>query len=111
MTGFRRVSERSVFDGWIIKVRVGTFEAPDGSTFERDVVRHPGAVAIAPIDADGNTSLDIAVRVAAFPEEAHLRLILHPIITAANDVTRPRVTVPNAVNIIIEAMRAQVPVQ
>lgn len=57
MTGFRRVSERSVFDGWIIKVRVGTFEAPDGSTFERDVVRHPGAVAIAPIDADGNIVL------------------------------------------------------
>jgi len=57
VTGFRRVSERSVFDGWIIKVRVGTFEAPDGSTFERDVVRHPGAVAIAPIDADGNIVL------------------------------------------------------
>ncbi len=57
MTGFRRLDERHVFDGWIIKVRVGTFEAPDGSTFERDVVHHPGAVAIAPLDDEGNIVL------------------------------------------------------
>jgi ADP-ribose pyrophosphatase len=25
---------------------VGTFEAPDGSTFERDIVHHPGAVSV-----------------------------------------------------------------
>lgn len=49
---FRAVSERAVYDGYVIKVRVGTFSSPDGSTFERDVVHHPGAVAIAPIDDD-----------------------------------------------------------
>jgi ADP-ribose pyrophosphatase len=57
VSGFRRLSERHIFDGWIIKVRVGEFEAPDGTRFERDVVHHPGAVAIAPIDAEGNIVL------------------------------------------------------
>ena len=32
---------------------MATFEAPDGSTFERDVVRSPGAVAAVPVLADG----------------------------------------------------------
>lgn len=53
---FRALSERAVYDGYVIKVRVGTFGAPDGSTFERDIVHHPGAVAIAAVD-DGHITL------------------------------------------------------
>lgn len=49
---FRAVSERAVYDGYVIKVRVATFAGPDGSTFERDIVHHPGAVAIAAVDDD-----------------------------------------------------------
>lgn len=48
---FRAGSERAIYDGYVINVRVGTFHAPDGSTFERDLVHHPGAVAIAALDA------------------------------------------------------------
>jgi ADP-ribose pyrophosphatase len=29
-----------------------TFQAPDGVTFQRDLIRHPGAVAIVPVDGD-----------------------------------------------------------
>lgn len=52
--GFSREHERSVHEGAVIDVAVGTFRAPDGSTFERDVVRHPGAVSVVPLTADGD---------------------------------------------------------
>ena len=47
-------SSKTVFRGHVFNVRVDTLAAPDGLLYERDVVEHPGAVAIAPIDADGN---------------------------------------------------------
>src|SRR5262245_51306207 len=55
MAEFRRVSEREVHQGHIWRVVVAEFEAPDGSPFERDIVRSPGAVAVVPItfDVDG----------------------------------------------------------
>jgi ADP-ribose pyrophosphatase len=49
---FRKLTERRVHDGSLISVAVGTFEGPDGSTFERDLVRHPGAVSVVPVDDD-----------------------------------------------------------
>jgi len=57
--GFRRLSEREVHRGHIWRVVVGTFEAPDGSTFERDIVRSPGAVGVVPVlfDPEGNPSV------------------------------------------------------
>jgi ADP-ribose pyrophosphatase len=57
--GFRRVGEREVHHGHIWRVVVGTFEGPDGDTFERDVVRSPGAVGIVPVlfDPEGNPSV------------------------------------------------------
>jgi nudix-type nucleoside diphosphatase (YffH/AdpP family) len=59
MTGFRHVGDRQVHAGHIWNVVVGTFEAPDGSEFERDIVRSPGAVAAVPLtfDAEGNPSV------------------------------------------------------
>ncbi len=59
MTGFRHVSDRQVHAGHIWNVVVGTFAAPDGSAFERDIVRSPGAVAAVPLsfDAEGNPSV------------------------------------------------------
>jgi ADP-ribose pyrophosphatase len=32
--------------GWRISLVEATFEAPDGTSFTRDIVRHPGAVAV-----------------------------------------------------------------
>ena len=51
--GFRRVGESEVFRGSHISLARGTFEAPDGSTFERDLVHHPGAVAVVPVIEEG----------------------------------------------------------
>ena len=57
--GFRLVGEREVYRGHIWRVVVGTFDGPDGSRFQRDIVRSPGAVAAVPLvfDAEGNPSI------------------------------------------------------
>lgn len=57
MTSFRRVREETVHDGHVMRVVVGTYEGPDGDTFERDVIRHPGAVAVLPLHDDGTATL------------------------------------------------------
>lgn len=55
--GFRLVEEREVHDGEVIRVTTGSFVAPDGTTFERDLVRHPGAVSVVPLAGDGTALL------------------------------------------------------
>ena len=62
--GFRRVHEEVVHEGFVITLAVGTFEAPDGSTFIRDVVHHPGAVSVVPVHDDGTVSLVTQYRAA-----------------------------------------------
>lgn len=59
MTEFRRVSERTVHEGHVWDLAVVEFEAPDGSSFTRDIVRSPGAVGVLPLvfDAEGNPSV------------------------------------------------------
>lgn len=55
MTGFRHLGEEVVHQGYIWRVAVAEFEAPDGTRFTRDIVRSPGAVAAVPLRhrADG----------------------------------------------------------
>jgi ADP-ribose pyrophosphatase len=55
--GFRLLDERVVHRGHVITTTVATFAAPDGTSFERDVVRHPGAVAVVPLDDRGRVHL------------------------------------------------------
>jgi 8-oxo-dGTP pyrophosphatase MutT (NUDIX family) len=55
--GFARVSERTVYEGRVISLAVGTFSGPDGATFERDVVHHPGAVAVVPLLDDDTVAM------------------------------------------------------
>ena len=50
--GFTKRSERVVHEGHVISVVVGTFADPNGDEFTRDVVHHPGAVSIVPLDGD-----------------------------------------------------------
>ena len=57
MSGFRKASEREVWRGSLVVAGVGTHVAPDGSTFERDVVHHPGAVSIVPVLDGGEAVL------------------------------------------------------
>jgi ADP-ribose pyrophosphatase len=48
-SGFRRLEESELYHGALVTVARGRFQAPDGSTFERDVVHHPGAVSVVPV--------------------------------------------------------------
>ena len=50
--GFTKISERLIHQGHIVSFAVGTFEAPDGHRFERDIVHHPGAVSVVAVDDD-----------------------------------------------------------
>ena len=57
MAGFRHLRDDLVHEGWVIRLFTSTFEAPDGTEFRRDVVRHPGAVSVVPLQADGTVVL------------------------------------------------------
>ncbi len=57
---FRHIGERLRYDAGFFNLVTGTFVAPDGFSFERSIVRHPGAVCIAALHAD-NESV-VAVR-------------------------------------------------
>jgi 8-oxo-dGTP pyrophosphatase MutT (NUDIX family) len=54
---FRRIGERERFDGGFFNVKTATFVGPNGFTFEREVIRHPGAVAIVALESDGRSVL------------------------------------------------------
>ncbi len=57
--GFHHLGDRLVHQGHVWHVAVGSFEAPDGERFQRDIVRSPGAVAAVPLqfDAEGVASV------------------------------------------------------
>lgn len=57
MSAFRQVASRSIHRGFVIDVEVGTFVGPDGGEFERDIVRHPGAVSVVPLHDDQTVTL------------------------------------------------------
>jgi 8-oxo-dGDP phosphatase len=54
---FRIVDQRRDWAGRRIAVSVVDVEGPDGSRHEREVVRHPGAVAVVPLHDDGSVTL------------------------------------------------------
>jgi ADP-ribose pyrophosphatase len=54
---FRFLGEEIRFEGFRISVTEARFVAPDGTAFTRDIVRHPGAVAVVPITDDGEVLL------------------------------------------------------
>lgn len=41
------------YDGKLLHIRLDTVRLPNGKTAAREVVRHPGAVVVVPIDSDG----------------------------------------------------------
>jgi ADP-ribose pyrophosphatase len=55
--GFRHLGDRVLHRGHTISLAIGTYEGPDGSTFEREIVRHPGAVSVVPLHDDGTVTL------------------------------------------------------
>jgi len=57
LPAFRKLAEEELLSGHLISVARGTFLSPDGEHFERDIVHHPGAVVVVPLDADGTVVL------------------------------------------------------
>jgi len=52
-TEFRLITEELHYEGYAFKVFNTRWESPDGEVFERDLVRHIGAVAVVPVTEDG----------------------------------------------------------
>jgi ADP-ribose pyrophosphatase len=50
-------SSRSVHDGRIVKLSLEEVTLPNGNTVTLEVIRHPGASAVVPVDAAGNVVL------------------------------------------------------
>lgn len=51
-SGFQKLGERLVFEGAVVSCYRTRFRGPDGSEFDRDVVKHPGAVSVVAVDGD-----------------------------------------------------------
>ena len=54
---FTPTGEETMHRGWFIRVQRATFRDPSGATFERDIVRHPGAVAVVALTDAGSVVL------------------------------------------------------
>ena len=50
--GFTKTGERVLHEGFVITLATATFVGPAGEVMERDVVHHPGAVAVVALDGD-----------------------------------------------------------
>jgi ADP-ribose pyrophosphatase len=48
----KTLSSNKIFQGRIVRLRVDQVSLPDGRQSQREIVEHPGAVAILPLDAD-----------------------------------------------------------
>lgn len=53
----RVVDSRSVFDGRVVKLRVEEIELPGGRRSRLELIAHPGAAAVVPIDERGDVLL------------------------------------------------------
>ena len=58
------ISKQRIHRGHVIDISVDRVELPNGNTIELDMVRHPGAAAIVPVDDQGNVLLVRQVRYA-----------------------------------------------
>jgi ADP-ribose pyrophosphatase len=61
---FRVVGSTEIADAGFLKVTRDVVEGPEGESFERHVVHHPGAVVVVPVDADQRVVLVRQYRVA-----------------------------------------------
>ena len=63
--GLKTLSSTEVYAGRVVRVHDDRVEMPDGSSAQRIVVEHPGAVVIVPLDGAGNVMLVRQPRYAA----------------------------------------------
>lgn len=57
MGAFTVGSEEVIFSGRVVTLARASFVDPDGKPFQREVVHHPGAVAVVPLHDDGTITL------------------------------------------------------
>lgn len=57
LPSFTAAGEETIHQGWLLRIQRATFLDPDGRPFTRDIVRHPGAVAVVPVTAAGSVLL------------------------------------------------------
>jgi 8-oxo-dGTP pyrophosphatase MutT (NUDIX family) len=69
---------------------VGTFESPDGTHFERDVIRHPGAVTVVPLTDDDHVLLVRQYRAAVDAEVLEIPAGKRDVPGEATEVTAAR---------------------
>ena len=84
---FTPTGEETVHRGWVIRVQRATFLDPDGVPFERDIVRHPGAVAVVAV-----TDEDAVVLVRQYRPAVDRWLLEVPAGTCDVDGEPPEVT-------------------
>jgi ADP-ribose pyrophosphatase len=58
MSEARLEKKREIFKGRVIDVSVDTIILPNGNRHDLELVRHPGAAAIVPVDADGEVTME-----------------------------------------------------
>lgn len=61
----RTIASERIFQGRVIGVRVDSVELENGKTSQREIVEHPGAVCMVPVDAEGQVLLVRQYRKAA----------------------------------------------
>ena len=61
----KKLSSEQIYKGRIVTLSVDTVELPNGKTSKRELVQHPGAVAMVPVDAQGNIIMVRQFRYAA----------------------------------------------
>jgi len=59
------IKTQSIYEGRVVKLALLDVELPDGKHSKRELVRHPGAVAIVALDAEQNVLLVRQFRIAA----------------------------------------------
>jgi ADP-ribose pyrophosphatase len=63
-SGFEKLGEEELLGGRIVSFNRVRVRGPDGHEFEREVLRHPGVVAVVPLHDDGTVTLVRQYRVA-----------------------------------------------
>lgn len=61
----KRLTSDPIYKGRIVSLSVDTVELPNGKTSKRELVQHPGAVAMVPVDPQGNITMVRQFRYAA----------------------------------------------
>ncbi|MBN1428991.1 MAG: NUDIX hydrolase [Anaerolineae bacterium] len=57
MTQERIIKSQTIFEGKIVNLRVDTVTIGNDRTYEREIIQHGGAVALVPLDENGNVIL------------------------------------------------------